>query len=383
MDLFEYQAKRLFYEMGIPTPPARLALDVDEALEVVDEWQLPLVVKAQVLSGGRGKAGTVVIVNDRAAFKQAAEQMFWITDEDRPVSHVLVERMVAVEHEFYLAVALDRHLRQWVLLFSNYGGVDVEHSLRAGPERLVSLPIDPLKGLKASQVELIIAEAAKVVPITDALRRDFVLIVSAVARLAHDDEATLVEINPLALAHDGRLIALDGKVDLDDNALGRHPELALLQTFAGERERRAHVAGLPYLSLQGDIGVIGSGAGHLMSTIDMIAAAGGRAADFCDIGGGARAGAIRTAFSVITSDERVKCILVNIFGGITRGDEMARGILEGVTAATRKMPVIVRIDGNDAQAALDLLTAEEIPRLTIIANVDDAIAAVVAAAAGA
>jgi succinyl-CoA synthetase beta subunit len=380
VDLLEYQGKRLFYDAGIPIPPSWVAADVDEANEIAAEQGLPLVVKAQLLSGGRGKGGGVVIVHSYAEFTAAAEQLFWLTLDGRRAEHLLVERAVDIAHEFYMAIALDRTARRPVLLFSAQGGVDIEQLAKDDPAAILRLPIDPLAGLVQAQTDRVVAEAGEALP--EPAKEALAGIIANLARLYHDNDATLVEINPLALTTDGRLLALDAKITLDDNALPRHTDLEQWRTFADARERRAHMASVTYVALDGEIGVIGNGAGLVMSVLDLIDLAGGQAGDFCDVGGGARAGAVRGAVDIVLADENVTVLLVSIFGGITHGDEVARGVLDGLAASDRSLPVVVRLAGTGAEEGRRLLAASGRAGLTVIENLDDAVAAAVAAARG-
>jgi succinyl-CoA synthetase beta subunit len=380
VDLFEFQGKRLFFEAGIPIPPSWVAADVDEANEIAAEHGMPLVVKAQVLSGGRGKGGGVIIVHNHAEFTAAAEQLFWLTLDGRRADHLLIERAIDIAHEFFMAIALDRTARRPVLLFSARGGVDIEQLAKDDPAAILRLPIDPLAGLEQAQTDRLVVEAGETLP--EPAKEALAGIVANLARLYHDNDATLVEINPLALTTDGQLLALDAKITLDDNALPRHTDLEQWRTFADARERRAHMASVTYVALDGEIGVIGNGAGLVMSVLDLIDLAGGQAGDFCDVGGGARAGAVRGAVDIVLADENVTVLLVSIFGGITHGDEVARGVLDGLAASDRSLPVVVRLAGTGAEEGRRLLAASGRAGLTVIENLDDAVAAAVAAARG-
>jgi succinyl-CoA synthetase beta subunit len=380
VDLFEFQGKRLFFEAGIPIPPSWVAADVDEANEIAAEHGMPLVVKAQVLSGGRGKGGGVIIVHNHAEFTAAAEQLFWLTLDGRRADHLLIERAVDIAHEFFMAIALDRTARRPVLLFSARGGVDIEQLAKNDPAAILRLPIDPLAGLEQAQTDRLVVEAGETLP--EPAKEALAGIVANLARLYHDNDATLVEINPLALTTDGQLLALDAKITLDDNALPRHTDLEQWRTFADARERRAHMASVTYVALDGEIGVIGNGAGLVMSVLDLIDLAGGQAGDFCDVGGGSRAGAVRGAVDIVLADENVKVLLVSIFGGITHGDEVARGVLDGLAASDRSVPVVVRLAGTGAEEGRRLLAASGRAGLTAVENLDDAVAAAVAAAGG-
>jgi succinyl-CoA synthetase beta subunit len=306
--------------------------------------------------------------------------------KDKPVESVLLERAVAIAHEYYLAFTLDRHERAPVLLFSTRGGVDVETVARETPEALLRFTIDPLLGLADYQVRDVVAAAATAVAPSAVWVREtsvaFAAVVRGLWRLYRDLDATLVEVNPLVLTAEGGVVCLDSKVTIDDNALDRHDDLAALRDAGDEREARARAAGLSYVSLDGDLGVIGNGAGLVMSTLDLVAAAGGSAANFCDVGGGARAEAVGAAVDVILSDPGVHALLVSIFGGITRGEEVARGLL--ATLSRREggadVPAVVRLDGNGAAEGRRLLAEAGLPRLLVAADVDEAVAEAVAAA---
>jgi succinyl-CoA synthetase beta subunit len=384
MDLYEYQGKRLFAEAGIPVARSRLATSIAEAREVAREIGLPLVVKAQVLSGGRGKAGGVRMAADEMQLVAAARDILEMTIQGRPVTGLLVEEAVAIERELYLAVTLDRHLRRPVLLFSVRGGMDIEEVAREEPQALVSAPIDPLTGVGDDQVAVIVSAATAGMQAGDAQALGASLgdVVRRVWELYRSKDATLVEINPLVVCAGGRVLALDAKVSLDDNALYRHPEMEEWRGAQDARERRAAEAGVKYVSLDGDVGVLGNGAGLVMSTLDLIAGAGGRPANFCDVGGGAQAQQVAAALTVILSDSRVRAVLVNIFGGLTRGDEVARGLLDALAAAGATLPVVVRLDGTQAEQGRALIATAELANVVAAADADEAVERVVAAVNG-
>jgi len=384
MDLYEYQGKRLFAEAGIPVARSRLATSIAEAREVAREIGLPLVVKAQVLSGGRGKAGGVRMAADEMQLVAAARDILEMAIQGRRVAALLVEEAVAIERELYLAVTLDRHRRCPLLLFSTRGGMDIEEVAREEPQALLSAPIDPLTGVRDDQVERVVDAATAGVEGGDAraLGESLTEVVRRVWELYRSKDATLVEINPLVVCASGQVLALDAKVSLDDNALYRHSGMEEWRGVEDERERRAAEAGVKYVSLDGDVGVLGNGAGLVMSTLDLIAGAGGRPANFCDVGGGARAQQVVAALAVVLSDTRVRAVLVNIFGGLTRGDEVARGLLDGLAAAGATLPVVVRLDGNQAEQGRALIAAAELANVAAAADVDDAVERVVAAVNG-
>ena len=384
MDLYEYQGKRLFAEAGIPVARSRLATSIAEAREVAREIGLPLVVKAQVLSGGRGKAGGVRMAASEMQLVAAARDILEMAIQGRRVAALLVEEAVAIERELYLAVTLDRHRRCPLLLFSTRGGMDIEEVAREEPQALLSAPIDPLTGVRDDQVERVVDAATAGVEGGDAraLGESLTEVVRRVWELYRSKDATLVEINPLVVCASGQVLALDAKVSLDDNALYRHSGMEEWRGVEDERERRAAEAGVKYVSLDGDVGVLGNGAGLVMSTLDLIAGAGGRPANFCDVGGGARAQQVVAALAVVLSDTRVRAVLVNIFGGLTRGDEVARGLLDGLAAAGATLPVVVRLDGNQAEQGRALIAAAELANVAAAADVDDAVERVVAAVNG-
>jgi succinyl-CoA synthetase beta subunit len=380
VDLFEHQGKHLFAAAGIPVLPSRLARDRAEAERAAGELGFPLAVKAQVLTGGRGKAGGVRVVHSREELGEAVETILGLTIKGKPVRSVLLEQGAAVLRELYLAITLDRHAKSPLLIFSTRGGMDIEQVANDDPAALLRLPLyaasetcdDACRGVVAAAglSDLGLDEA-----LTDMVRRLWALYRSR--------DASLLEINPLAVVGDPvRLVALDAKVTIDDSALYRQPDLAALRPDEDAREQAAREAGVTYLTLDGNVGVLGNGAGLVMSTLDMIGAAGGAAADFCDIGGGARAERIAAALDIITGDERMRALLINIFGGITRGDEVARGVLAWAATTSSGLPLVVRLDGNNAAEGLGLLAAAGLDGLVVTQSAQEAVEAVVAAAAG-
>jgi succinyl-CoA synthetase beta subunit len=378
VDLFEHQGKELFAVAGIPVLPSRVVFTGHEAEPVAEELGYPLAVKAQVLSGGRGKAGGVRVVARREELGTAVSEVLGLTIKDKPVRSVLLEQGASVSRELYLAIALDRHAKAPVLIFSPRGGVDIEQMAKEDPAALLRLPLDAASPDCGPQRGEVVAAAA----LGDTrLAEQLEDLVDRLWALYRERDASLVEVNPLAVVGDPpRLVALDAKVTIDDNALYRHPDLAALRPDEDDRERAAREAGVTYLTLDGDIGVLGNGAGLVMSTLDMIGAAGGAAADFCDVGGGARAERIAAALDIITSDDRVRALLVNIFGGITRGDEVARGVLAWLETTSVDLPLVVRLDGNNADEGLRLFAAAGRDGLSVTLSAQEAVEAVVAAA---
>jgi succinyl-CoA synthetase beta subunit len=363
VDLYEYQGKQLFREAEIPVPRSwTIHASGPDPAEVAASFGLPLVAKAQVLTGGRGKAGGVRVCATSEALAAAVREIMGMDIRGHAVTAVLLEEAVEIDREFYLAIAVDRWTRRPLLMFSTRGGVDIEDVARRDPQAILRLHIDPLDGLADDQVRELIAWAG----LADRQPGELGELVRAVWRLFCSHEATLVEINPLVLTASGRYMALDSKVSIDDNALFRHATLRGFgaENLTDERERVARDAGFRYVSLDGDIGVLGNGAGLVMSTLDLIAAAGGRPADFLDVGGGAREAQIAAALDVVLSDPRVKVLLVTIFGGITRCDEVANGLLAALRAASSpratsgcELPVVVRLDGNRAAEGRALIDA--------------------------
>lgn len=383
MDLLEHEGKRLFAEAGLPVLPSAMAVTSSEAQEAAERIGLPVVVKAQVETGGRGKAGGVRLCQTRDEVAAAASEILAMTIAGRSVAALLVEQAVEIEQELYLAIAVSRAERAPVLIFSRHGGVDIEEIARDHFEAIVRRPLDPLLGPVDYQIRDVLATAAfdprTLTSSGEPPVEQLAAIVRALWRLYHDRDATLVEINPLAVTANGDLICLDSKVTIDDNALARQSDLA-----AGRREAateaQARQAGIAYVALDGDIGVLGNGAGLVMATMDQIAAAGGAAANFCDIGGGAGAPVVKEALRLITSSPRVKAVLVSVFGGITRCDEVARGLLETLAEARLALPVVVRLDGNVGAEGRAILAAGNVPGLTIAESAAEAVRLVVAAA---
>ncbi len=378
MDLFEYQGKALFAAAGIPVMASQVAADEQQAERAAAELGYPLAVKAQVLTGGRGKAGGVRIVRRAEQLGEMVATILDLTIKGKRVRTVLLEKGASVLRELYLAITLDRHAKAPLLIFSTRGGVDIEQVANDSPDALLRLRLDAASADCDEQCLAVVRAAALGDAKLDEQLSDLVRRLWALYR---DRDASLVEVNPLAVIDDPvRIVALDAKVTIDDNALYRQPDLAAQRPDEDDRERAAREAGVTYLTLDGDVGVLGNGAGLVMSTLDMIGAAGGAAADFCDVGGGARAERIAAALDIITSDDRVRALLVNIFGGITRGDEVARGVLAWCDGSTVELPLVVRLDGNNADDGLRLLAATGPGGLTVTQSAQEAVEAVVAAA---
>lgn len=359
MDLYEYQGKELLRQFGIETLQGIVAETPEEAREAAQELGGGTVaVKAQVLTGGRGKAGGIKLAHSPEEAYEAAEQILGMDIRGHTVRRVLVEAGAEIASEMYLSITVDRAAKKPLILFSTEGGVDIEEVAETKPEALVRLHIDPLLGLMPFQVRELGFDAG--------LERDVARGVGKVLDALHaafvGTDASLVEINPLVLTGDGRVLALDAKVTIDDSSLFRHAALAELKDVeaADPEEQRAAEEGLQYVKLDGDVGILGNGAGLVMSTLDVVAQAGGAPANFCDVGGGADAEKISTALDIVTANKNVKSVFFNIFGGITRGDEVARGLLAALERSNITLPIVVRLDGTNAGEGRRIL-AENTP----------------------
>ncbi len=361
MHLHEYQSKQLFAEYNIPVPAGRLlesTAATNDAADAIggEAW----VVKAQVHAGGRGKGGGVKVVQGRAALSAAVEGMLGMrlvtkqTDAGGlPVNSVLVEQTMDIEREFYLGVLVDRTSERVTLMVSKAGGMNIEEVAASDPDAIIIEHVNPAVGLQAYQCRNLAFALELAGGQVGALAK----LLAGVYRLLQDCDASLVEINPLVVTTGGELVALDAKVDLDDNALFRHEQLAQLRDASQEdaRENIARQHGLNYIRLHGNIACMVNGAGLAMATMDLIQLHGGTPANFLDVGGGATADRVAEAFKIILSDPRVEAILVNIFGGIVRCDLIAQGILQAIEEVSIEVPVVVRLEGTNAAAGLELI----------------------------
>jgi succinyl-CoA synthetase beta subunit len=353
VDLYEYQGKQLFGPAGIPVPDGRLVTTPAEARAAAEELGCPVVVKAQVLTGGRGKAGGVKLAADPGEAEARAGDILGLDIRGHVVRKLWIEKASEIAKEYYLSVAFDRAEKKPLLMLTTEGGVDIEELAARSPDAIARLHVDPLIGFQPYQARWLCFTAGLAEP---GEQKQTIALIGMLYEAFVSFEAMLCEINPLIVTPEGEVRALDAKVTLDDSALFRHPDLAQLRDLdAGDpQERLARERGLAYVSLDGDIGILGNGAGLVMSTLDVVAQAGGRPANFCDVGGGAQADVVVGALEVITADP-VKAILVNIFGGITRGGEVARGLLEALQRMEIDVPVVVRIDGTEAEEGRRLL----------------------------
>jgi succinyl-CoA synthetase beta subunit len=355
MDLFEHQAKELFARHGVAVPRGRVAWSPEEAAAVAGELGGTVAVKAQVQVGGRGKAGGIKLAGDPAEARAHAERIIGMDIRGHTVRRVLVEEASDIAAEYYVAILHDRASKGFLAMASAEGGVDIEEVAATRPEAIVKVPVNPLVGLRPYHVNQLVYGAG----FDQRARKGAAELLASLYDVFVAADCMLVEVNPLVLTGGGQVVALDGKVSLDDSALARHPDLeALRDTFAADpQEQAAKEKGLNYIKLDGYVGIIGNGAGLVMSTLDVVAQAGGRAANFLDVGGGASAETMTDGLEVILSDAKVRSVLVNIFGGITRGDLVAQGILDALDRLGDKVqvPLVVRLDGTNAEEGRALL----------------------------
>ena len=360
MDLLEYQGKQLFARHGIPVPDGRPARTVDEAVAAANEIGFPCVVKAQVQIGGRGKAGGIKLANDEDEAREHASAILGMDISGFTVHEVWIEGASEIEAEYYASIVFDRGAKTPLMMLSTQGGMDIEEVAETRPrDAIATLHVDPLLGFQDFHGRRLAFEAG-----VDA---DLVRPVGAFLHQLYDtfvaEEAMLVEVNPLIVTPEREVMALDAKVTLDDNALFRHPDNAQLRDPSAEdpQEQMAKERGLTYVKLDGDIGILGNGAGLVMSTLDVVAQAGGEPANFLDAGGGSKAEAITSAVEVILSNEKVKAVLFNIFGGITRCDEVANGLIEAFSTIKPTVPFVVRLDGTNDVEGRRILAEADLP----------------------
>jgi succinyl-CoA synthetase beta subunit len=361
MDLLEYQGKKLFSKHGVPVPEGRHASTVDEAVEAAEALGYPVVIKAQVQIGGRGKAGGIKLASERAEAEQHAAAILGMDIRGFTVHELYVEKASEIDEEYYAAVVFDRAAKQPMAMLSRMGGMDVEEVAEKDPEAMRMLHVDPLIGFQDFHGRRLAYEAG----IAADVIRPVAAMLGALYGVFVAEDATLVEVNPLLVTKAREVVALDAKVTVDDNALYRHPDLAELRDLSAEdpQERMAHDRGLTYVKLDGNVGILGNGAGLVMSTLDVVAQAGGRPANFLDAGGGSKAEAITSAVEVILSDEKVTAVLFNIFGGITRCDEVARGLIEAFAQIKPSVPFVVRLDGTNDVEGRQLLADAALPNV--------------------
>jgi succinyl-CoA synthetase beta subunit len=383
MDLLEYQGKELFARHGLRVSSGKAVDSVEAAVSAAAEVGYPVVVKAQVLIGGRGKAGGVKLAADEAAVREHAGNILGMDIKGHTVHTVWIEHASDIAAEYYASVLLDRSAKKPLVMFSTEGGVDIEEVAEKTPEKLIRAHADPLSGLSREQALQIArdggADADVVEGVADAL--------VALYEVWLQEDATLAEINPLIVTPEREVRALDSKVSLDGNALYRHPENQSLSDSENEDplERRAKEEGVQYVKLDGDIGILGNGAGLVMSTLDVVAQAGGRPANFLDAGGGSNAETIRGAVDLILANDAVKAVLFNIFGGITRCDEVAEGLIAAfgqLDERGKSIPFVVRLDGTNDEQGRKLLREAALPNVYPAATMNEAAEKVVALASG-
>jgi succinyl-CoA synthetase beta subunit len=361
VDLFEYQGKELLRRFEVPVPEGRVATTPDEAGQAAERLGGKVVVKAQVQVGGRGKAGGIKLAESPDEARGVAEQILGMDIKGHVVKRVLVERAGDIKSEYYCSFLLDRSKRQFLGMMSAKGGVDIEEVADTDPDAIARVHIDPLLGISDFHARELVFGSG----IDDAARKEAIAMLPKLYRAFVELDASLVEVNPLVLTGEGRVVALDAKVSLDDSAFYRHPNFDELKSAheVPEQERVAKETGLNFIKLDGDGGIIGNGAGLVMATLDVVKAAGGEAANFLDVGGGAGADVLSTALEVITSNPDVKSVLINIFGGITRCDLVAEGIIDALGRLDVKVPIVVRLDGTNAEQGRKMLADAPHPML--------------------
>jgi succinyl-CoA synthetase beta subunit len=371
VDLYEHQGKELFERFGIPVSEGRLATTPDEARAAAAELGGQVVVKAQVLTGGRGKAGGIKLAEDPDDARAKAEQILGLDIRGHVVRKLWIERASDIAKEYYLSLTFDRGAKQPLFMFTTEGGIDIEEVAESTPEKLVRLHVDPFEGFQPWQGRRLVYGAG----VEDQNEQKQILsIVGKLYEAFVATDAMLTEINPLIVTPDGEVKALDSKFTVDDAALFRHPDIAEMRDLDAvpPEERAAREKGVTYVKLDGEVGILGNGAGLVMSTLDVIALAGGRPANFCDLGGGGDAEGVVDALEVITADPQVKSILFNVFGGITRGDEVARGILAALDRMRIEHPIVVRLDGTNAEEGRAILDEASPPNLHVEPTMLDA-----------
>ena len=354
MDLYEYQGKELFKRFGIPVSEGRPATTPEEARAAAEELGGQVVVKAQVLTGGRGKAGGIKLADGPADAEEKARQILGLDIRGHVVRRLWIERASDIAKEYYLSLTFDRGAKKPLWMFTTEGGVDIEEVAEQSPDALVRLHVDAFEGFQPWQARRLVYGAGVDDP---GEQKQIVALVGKLYDVFVASDALLCEINPLIVTPEGDVRALDSKFTVDDNALYKHPDIAEMQDLEAvpPEERAAREKGVTYVKLDGDIGILGNGAGLIMSTLDVVAQAGGRPANFCDLGGGGDAEGVVDALEVITADPQVRAILFNIFGGITRCDEVARGILAALERIEIAQPIVVRLDGTNADEGRRLL----------------------------
>jgi succinyl-CoA synthetase beta subunit len=380
MDLLEYQGKQLFARHGLKVSDGKAVTSVEDAVAAANEIGYPVVVKAQVLIGGRGKAGGVKLAADEAEAREHAGNILGMDIKGHLVRTVWIEHASDIASEYYASVLLDRSAKQPLVMFSVEGGVDIEEVAEQTPEKLIRHHVDALAGLSREEAAKIATDGGADADVIDGVADALV----ALYEVWLEEDASLAEINPLIVTPDREVKALDSKVSLDGNALYRHPDNQGLSDRENEDpiERRAKDEGVQYVKLDGDIGILGNGAGLVMSTLDVVAQAGGKPANFLDAGGGSDAEKIKQAVDLLLANDAVKAVLFNIFGGITRCDEVAKGLIAAFAEIKPSVPFVVRLDGTNDVAGRKLLQEAALPNVHAAKTMNEAAEMVVALAAG-
>ena len=375
MNLHEYQSKDLFRAAGIPVPPGEVASSVKEAVSAAARFSYPVVVKAQVLVGGRGKAGGVKVVRTPEELEREAGRILGMDIRGLKVGRVLITPSADIDREYYAGMVLDRKNETPLLMVSPAGGIDIEEVARVTPGKILRIPID-LRGLPSYRARA----AARFLDKNPAIQKQIAPILTRLARVYRDQDASLAEINPLVVTKQGEVLALDAKIVIDDNALDRHPDLASWRDLSAEDkgEVEARERGLSYVKLDGSIGCVVNGAGLAMASMDLIQYHGGKPANFLDIGGSSNPEKVESAMNILTGDARVRAVLFNIFGGITRCDDVARGLLAALDRLSVRIPIVIRLTGTNEKEARELLGKRG---LMALSDMDEAVRAVIARAA--
>ena len=366
MDLFEYQGKQYFAKFGIPVSAGGVAVTVDEAVKVADASHYPVVVKAQVQVGGRGKAGGIKLANNADEVRLHAGNILGMDIKGHVVKRIWVEHASDIDEEYYASFTLDRAAKKHLLMLSAQGGVEIEEVAEKDPDAIVKLHINPVDGLSEKVARQAAVDAKIPAKALDGVAKILVQLYDCFTA----GDCDLAEINPLILKPTGEVHALDAKVSLDGNAEYRHPEWAEYSATEelDDREQLAREKGLQYIGLSGTVGIIANGAGLAMSTLDVVNQVGGTAANFLDIGGGANADQMAAALEVINFDKEVKSIFINIFGGITRGEEVAKGIVEAMKRVDLRAPIVIRLDGTNAEEGREILASAGIPESKLLSK---------------
>jgi len=361
VDLFEYQGKEVLRKFDVPVPEGRVATTPEEAAEAARGLGGKVVIKAQVQVGGRGKAGGIQLADSPEQAREMADKILGMDIKGHTVKRVLVERAGDIKEEYYCSFLLDRSERKFLGMMSAKGGIDIEEVAETDPDAIARVHIDPLYGMSDFHARRMVFGSG----IAEAARKDAIALLPKLFKAFVELDASLVEVNPLILTCEGRVVALDAKVSLDESAAYRHPFFDELKSAheIPEQERFAKERGLNFIKLDGDVGIIGNGAGLVMSTLDVVKAAGGEPANFLDVGGGAGAELLSSALEVITSNPEVKSVLINIFGGITRCDLVAEGIIDALNRLDVKVPIVVRLDGTNAEQGRKMLADAPHPKL--------------------